>query len=97
MSSYLLTFQAVKDLEEIHDFIAEDNPKIALSFINSIEGKCETLASSPEIGRKRDNLAPELRSFPYRSYVIFYRHKKSVIEIIRILHGARDIEAIFAE
>jgi toxin ParE1/3/4 len=97
MSSYLLTLEAVQDLEEIHDFIAEDNPKIALSFINFIEGKCETLARSPEIGRKRENLAPELRSFSCRSYIIFYRHKKSVIEIIRILHGARDIETIFVE
>lgn len=52
MSSFLLTLEAKKDLEEIHDFIAQDNPTIALSFINSIQGKCRTVASSPEIGRK---------------------------------------------
>lgn len=95
MSSFLLTHQAAKDLEEIHDFIAEDNPSAALGFVNSIEEKCQTLATSPEIGRKRDELGFELRSFPIKNYVIFYRIKSSTIQVIRILHSARDINYAF--
>ena len=97
MSSFLLTLEAKKDLEEIHDFIAQDNPKIALSFINSIQDKCQSVASSPEIGRKREELGFELRSFPIKNYIIFYRIKNANIQIIRILHTARDIESIFNE
>ncbi len=97
MSSFLLTLQAKKDLEEIHDFISQDNPTIALSFINSIQEKLQIVASSPEIGRKREELGFELRSFPIRNYIIFYRIKNSNIEIIRILHAARDVESNFNE
>lgn len=97
MSSFLLTLQAKNDLGEIHDFIAEDNPTAALGFINSIQDKCQTLALSPEIGRTREELGFELRSFPIKNYIIFYRIKSSTVQVIRILHSARDIEAIFNE
>ena len=72
MSSFLLTLEAKKDLEEIHDFIAQDNPNIALSFINSIQDKCQIISLSPEIGRTRIELGLELRSFPTKNYIIFY-------------------------
>jgi toxin ParE1/3/4 len=97
MSSFLLTLEAKKDLEEIHDYIAQDNPSMALSFIISIQDKCQSVASSPEIGRKREELGSELRSFPIKNYIIFYRISNSNIQVIRILHAARDIESIFNE
>lgn len=95
MSSFLLTLKAKNDLEEIHNFIAEDNPSAALGFINVIQDKCQTIALSPEIGRVREELGLEIRSFPIKNYVIFYRIKNSTIQIIRVLHSARDIESIF--
>jgi toxin ParE1/3/4 len=97
MSSFLLTLEAKRDLEEIHDFIAQDNPTVALSFINWIQEKCHTVAASPEIGRKREELGMELRSFPIKNYIIFYRIKNANIQIIRILHAARDVESVFNE
>ena len=38
-----------------------------------------------------------LRSFPVENYVAFYRIRNEVVEIVRIIHGARDLSAIFAD
>lgn len=95
MNSYSLTPQAVCDLEEIHDFIASENLVAALHLIDLFEKKFQTIAHTPEMGRNRQELAPKLRSFPVGNYVIFYRPDKKGIQVIRVLHGARDIESIF--
>jgi toxin ParE1/3/4 len=45
--------------------------------------------------RGAEELAPGIRSFPFGPYIIFYRVVTGAIEIVRVLHGARDIENIF--
>ena len=52
------------------------------------------LLRQPRAGRRRDELMPGLRSFPFGAYVVFYRELHGGIRVIRILHGARDIERI---
>jgi len=49
------------------------------------------LAAMPEMGRRREELAMHLRSFPVGRYIIFYRSMQEGIEIVRVLHGARDL------
>jgi toxin ParE1/3/4 len=49
------------------------------------------------MGRSRLELAPDLRSFPVGQYVIFYLPLPKGVEIVRVLHGARDIESILQE
>jgi toxin ParE1/3/4 len=51
----------------------------------------------PGMGRKRDDLGKGLRSFPVKKYLIFYRQAKDDIEIVRVLHGSRNIEKFFSE
>ena len=87
--------EARADLHEIWDYIAEDDVEAASRFVDLVEGKCTLLGRSPEIGRTRDELAPDLRSFPVGKYVIFYRPVKGGIEIVRVLSGWRDIPALF--
>ena len=67
----------------------------ASRFIDLIEQKCYLLADNPKIGRQRNELAAELRSFPVKSYVIYYRCRERGIEIIRILSSAKDIDSIW--
>jgi toxin ParE1/3/4 len=86
---------AQDDLNDIWEFIAQDNPYAATRLVDLVEQKCDLLAENPEIGRKRDDLAPELRSFPVKSYVIYYRYRKKAIEVIRVLSSARDVESLF--
>ncbi|MBM3942105.1 MAG: type II toxin-antitoxin system RelE/ParE family toxin [SAR202 cluster bacterium] len=53
------------------------------------------MAYHPRIGRRRSELAPELRSFAVQDYVILYRPMADGVEVVRILHGSRDIESLF--
>ncbi len=61
MRRYRLTPVADKDLDEIADFIADDDPAAALRLIDRIEQKCQALAEMPGTGRAREELAPNPR------------------------------------
>jgi toxin ParE1/3/4 len=87
--------QAITDLAEIWDYIADDSEGSADSFIDLLDRKIRALARRPGIGRAREELAEGLRSFPVGRYIIFYRAISKGIEIVRILHGARDLETLF--
>lgn len=91
MKKVLRTPQVDLDLFEIGFYIAQDSLKAAEKTLLQIDQKCRLLLRSPEIGQRREELAEGLRSFPAGSYVIFYQIIKEGIEIIRVLHGARDI------
>jgi toxin ParE1/3/4 len=95
MPTVLRTSRAHLDLVEAALHIAEENPTVADHWLDLIDEKCESLSRLPELGRKRPDLAPGLRSLPAGNYVIFYRPITDGIEVIRVLHGARDIPALF--
>lgn len=95
MSTVLRTSQAHLDLVEIAFCIAEENPAAADRWLDLVDEKCRLLAQMPELGRKRPDLAPELRGLPVGNYVIFYRPMNDGIQVIRVLHGARDLPPLF--
>jgi toxin ParE1/3/4 len=68
-----LTPRANSDLLEIWAYIADDNERAADSFIDQLREAMHKLGEHPELGRRRDELAPGIRSFPFRRYVVFYR------------------------
>ena len=87
------------DLLNILDYITEANSDatIARRFVGEICAQCAKLASLPgTLGVARPELRPGLRSFPFRSYIIFFRYLDDVLEVVNILEGHRDIEAFFA-
>lgn len=92
-----LTDQAEADLQQIWEFIADDNVDSADRLIEQIHAKAQMLAESPGVGRRREDLLPFLRSYPLGNYVIFYRIVDDGIDVIRILHGARNIDRIFGK
>lgn len=88
------TVRAEEDLDEIWFYIALDNVAAADNLLDDIDSSCQLLAVQPQAGRLRPELAPELRSFPVGRYVMFYRPRDDGIEVVRVLHSARDIEWI---
>ena len=86
---------ALRDLEGIQDYIAEDSPAAAARFIGYLCKSCAFLADNPYAGRATPELRPDLRSFPAGRYVIFYRLLGDTLEIVNVVHGSRDIEAMF--
>jgi len=87
--------QAEADLEEIWWYIAQDSPDAADGFLDQIEERCAVLAQFPLMGTAREDLLPSLRSLVVGSYVVFYLPVNGGIEIVRVLHGKRDLEALF--
>jgi toxin ParE1/3/4 len=88
------TAAAERDLSEIWDYIAEDNEAAADRTLREIDARCALLAEHPKMGRDRSEIVPGVRSFPVGSYLIFYHQIAQAIEIIRVLHGARNLDVI---
>ena len=86
----VLSDQAKDDLVEIWLYIAADAPSAADNFIDYLHEQCGHLCSNPQIGRKRDELALGIRSFPVKRYLVFYRVASDTLEIARVLSGYRD-------
>jgi toxin ParE1/3/4 len=96
MSRCQFTARAYQDLEDILEFIAKNNPSTAVRVVTTLERKCQMLAQFPEMGSPRDDLTPGLRSFSAMgSYVIFYQLTGDGVKIVRVLHGGRDLPALF--
>ena len=91
MARYVLLRRARADLRDIRDHILQDNPARAVSFVAELLDRCQLLADKPVIGRARPELRRGgLRSFPHGDYLIFYRPLSDGVQIVRVLHGARD-------
>lgn len=95
MTSVQFTPQALADLFDIWSFIAKDNPVAADRVEDAICRACELLAREPLIGRERSELTKLPVRFwvvqPYSSYLIVYRPEKKPLQVVRILHAARDL------
>jgi toxin ParE1/3/4 len=93
--SVQFSFEASRDLEEIKDYISQDNPDAADRLILVVREKCELLSQQPGIGRDRSDILSRLRGFPVGNYVIFYQPTNDGIAVVRVFHGARDIPELF--
>jgi antitoxin ParD1/3/4/toxin ParE1/3/4 len=97
MNDYLIAPAARADLEEMWSYIAVDlqNPDAADRIRDELFDALGKLARTPGIGHFRSDLADEpLRFWGVRSYLIIYRSEKRPVEIVRVLYGARDVQAI---
>lgn len=88
------TALAEEDLEEIWLYIAADNIIAADALLDKLVAKSALLAYNPELGRARPEIHEGLRSVPVGNYILFYRPEPGGIELTRVLHGARDIDAL---
>ena len=97
MAQYWISPLAEQDLEAISDFIAQDNPHRALTFITELRSQCAKIATNPMACRLRPELGTNIRSFAHGNYVIFFQDNRDELCIVRVLHGAMDIETRFPE
>ncbi len=88
---------AERDMESIGDYIAEDNPARALSFVAEIRAQCVTIGKSPKAYRARPELGDGIRSCAFGNYAIFFVADADSITVVRVLHGAMDIPAQFPD
>lgn len=86
---------ADQDLEEIWIFVAHDDPDAADRLLDRIEESAQLLAENPYLGPARPDIASELRYHPVGNYLLLYRIVKNGIELVRIVHGARNWMSLF--
>lgn len=93
---------ADEDLETTADYLAERNLDAALRFLAAATDTFESLAAQPGLGRLRDAadlLLANIRQFPVRgfpNYLVLYRVADQTLEVLRVLHGARNVDALLA-
>jgi toxin ParE1/3/4 len=90
----VLAQAAIADLIAIGRYIANDSPARAETFVLELEQKCVELGSMPRAfpllaHRKNKNI----RRRVHGNYLIFYRVGTDGIDVLRVLHGARDYES----
>ncbi|HEY0106716.1 MAG TPA: type II toxin-antitoxin system RelE/ParE family toxin [Rhizomicrobium sp.] len=87
--------QASADIDDILAFIAADNPDAAVKYVAGLRKKAKSLGQFPRIHPLREDLPREMRSAAYGSHVLIFRIRNSVVDVVRIVHGARDLPRLF--
>lgn len=88
------TAQAKVDLLEIWCHIGEDSPDAADRTVAGIDDAIKLVSEHPGFGTERPDLAAGLRLYPVGSYLIGYRQAKGGVQILRVVHGARDLPSL---
>jgi len=95
------TNAAISDLNEQATFIQRESPNAAIRFLAATEATFLRLAAMPELGQRQEFGRKELADLRvwqvqgFENFLIFYRPVERGIEVLRVLHAARDIAAVF--
>ncbi|MDB6006516.1 MAG: plasmid stabilization system protein [Prosthecobacter sp.] len=96
MAEAIISPEALQDMGDIRSYIAMNNPEAADRVLQSFEASAALLATQPELGPCK----PRLRGLrlwvvtEYPTYLMFYRVREGQVEIVRVLHGARDVKSL---
>ena len=92
---------ARQDIAQIYAYIEKRSASVTVAerFVRQLNDQCRRLARLPgTLGRARPELRHDVRSAPFKGYVIFFRYvDDDILEIVHIIEGHRDIAAIFAD
>lgn len=86
---------AENDLIDIWLAIAEDSPRAADHFLDVIAERILQLAAFPESGPRRQDIAHGARALTIGNYLVLYRLTEQQVEMVRVVHGARDVSTLF--
>lgn len=89
---------AKQDFIDILRYITRESGSLVVGqrFVSALRQKCRHIASLPgTMGRERPELRPDIRSFAFRGYVLFFRYVDDSFEVVNVIEGHRDIESHF--
>lgn len=81
---------AKADIRATYRTIAADDPAAARRWVERIEERCSRLAEMPGMGVARPDVRPGLRLWPVGNYLVLYQQVGDHVEIVRVLHVARN-------
>lgn len=85
---------AVRDLNEMFEFVAQEDSGAASRLINVIEERCAELAELPFLGRPRPEFFSDVRSLFVDPFIIFYQVNGAGVTILRVYHASRDPDSV---
>jgi len=92
---------AERDIDDVADYYArEANLDVAVQFLRGVDEACERLRRHPQSGTLVKAASPRLSGLRFclvpgfESYVLFHLSAPDCVEVVRVLHGARDLERI---
>jgi toxin ParE1/3/4 len=94
----LITPLAAIDIDDIVLYLTSSNPDVALHFFDDVRSTFADIARNPGIGvfyESPNSRLQDMRRWPVKNfdkYLIFYKNAGDQVEIIRVLHGKRDLE-----
>ena len=98
MREYVLSTGAETDLDEIWEYIAQDNNQAADRWIGKLFDAFDALAQTPGMGHKREDITTySILFWPVGAYLILYRVLSERIEIVAVTQGARDIPSFLRQ
>ncbi|MAW99994.1 MAG: plasmid stabilization protein [Sphingomonas sp.] len=83
---------ADRDLDDIFDWIAKDDPDAAERLVRRLIDAIRRLSAFPELGMPRPEIHVEARGLSVGNYLVLYRITSQAVEIVRVVHGAMDVE-----
>jgi plasmid stabilization system protein ParE len=95
---FVLTPAAEGDILDILEYIERENPAAATRVFEALRDAMRLIAERPAVGHTRKDLADEgVRFWPVFSYLVIYRPDTSPVQIVRVLHGKRDVRRLLEE
>ena len=88
---------ALTDFDGIYDFIAKYNPRAAAKVLRNLDVAIQRLANQPRLGRPYRHGRHRLRLLSHGDYLVFYRERPGIIDLVRVLHGKQNISDILDE
>lgn len=94
---------AEEDLTEAYLYIGADSPAVAERLLDAVEVSVQLLLETPGAGRQRELRSPRaqgIRSWVvkgFQAYLIFYRADGDDLEVVRFIHGARDLPRLLED
>ena len=86
--------KAESDLIDIWLYVAEDQPVNADRLLDRLNEAALLVAETPGMGVARPGLCKDLKSFPVGNYILDYRVKADVLELVRVLSASREVDNI---
>ena len=88
---------ALTDFDGIYDFIAKHNPRAAAKVLRNLDTAIQRLANQPRFGRPYRHGRHRLRLLAHGGYLVFYRERPDLIDLVRVLHGKQNFSDILDE
>jgi toxin ParE1/3/4 len=82
------------DLDQIYDRIAIERLDAAKRWLVQMDRQFVRLARNPDIGQSQEHIRLGLRSISQGNYVIYYLPRGFHLIVVRVLHGARNLEGL---